>query len=206
MVIFRSPERLAWGALDLPILGAGQDWHGLPFWPPAGYSLAIDPEFLWFVIGRNKPAQPHPESSPGLFKPQLWRHDVGELFLAEAGGGRYLEFNLAPNAAWWSCVFHGPRMRMFEKDIPLAGVGTWATLAEDGSWMAAAALPLETLREKIGFDENFSTANVTFVLRAPDQRFISVADLGGGEPDFHRPDHFESFEIEPLSALSEAVV
>lgn len=204
MVIFRSPEILAWGSLDLPILGADQDWHGLPFWPPAGYSVAIDPEWLWFIAGRNKPAQPHPDSSPGLFKPQLWRHDVAELFLGEPGGGRYLEFNLAPNAAWWSCAFEGPRIRMFEKDIPLAGVGTWATLAADGSWMAAAALPLQTLRDLIGFDDN-SAANVAFILRAPQQRFITVTDLGGGEPDFHRPDRFEPMEIEPLPALSAAM-
>ena len=70
--------------------------------------------------------------------------------------------------------------------------------------MAAAGLPLETLRELIGFDEN-STANVAFILRAPTQRFISVADLGGGEPDFHKPDLFEPLEIEPLPVLSEAM-
>jgi len=204
MVIFRSSEILEWGSLDLPILGADQDWHGLPFWPPAGYSVTIDPEWLWFIAGRNKPAQPHPDSSPGLFKPQLWRHDVAELFLGEPGGGRYLEFHLAPNAAWWSCVFQGPRIRMFEKDIPLAGVGTWATLAADGSWMAAAALPLQTLRDLIGFDDN-STANVAFILKAPEQRFITVTDLGGGEPDFHRPDRFEPMEIELLPALSAAM-
>jgi len=166
--------------------------------------VAYDTEWLWFIVGRNKPAQPHPESSPGLFKAQLWRHDVAELFLCNPATGRYLEFNLAPNAAWWSCVFQGPRMRVCEKDIPLAGVGTWATLAADGSWMAAAAIPLQTLHEAIGFDEN-STINVTFILRAPDQRYISVADLGGGEPDFHRPDQFEALEIEPLPVLSQAV-
>ena len=35
-----------------------------------------------------------------------------------------------------------------------------------------------------------SRANVTFVLNSPEQRFLTAADSGGGEPDFHRPERF----------------
>lgn len=200
MVVFDSLRPLQWGALDLPILGLDHDWHGLPISPPAGYCVACDLERLWLVAGQNQPASVHPGALPGLFRAQLWRHDVAELFLGEPGGGRYLEFNLAPNAAWWSCLFTGPRVRAFEKDIPLAGVETWSSVAEDGSWMAAAAIPLEELREQIGFGPG-ATGNVAFILESPDQRFLTVEDLGGDRIDFHRPDRFPVLEHEALPDL-----
>lgn len=203
MMVFVSSRPLVWGALDLPILGLDRDWHGLPISPPAGYCVACDAERLWFLAGQNRPADVHPKALPGLFRAQLWRHDVAELFLGAPGGGNYLEFNLAPNGAWWSCLFVGPRIRASEKDIPLHGVETWSSLAPDGSWMAAASIPLEVLAAQIGFADG-ATGNVTFILESPDQRFLSVEDLGGGEPDFHRPDRFPVLECEALPDLPAA--
>jgi hypothetical protein len=48
--------------------------------------------------------------APGNFLAELWRHDVAELFIADPASGRYFEFNLAPNGAWWSCEFTAPRV------------------------------------------------------------------------------------------------
>lgn len=200
MVVFESPGLLEWGALDLPILGIDRDWFGLPFWPPAGYALAVDPLRLWFIAGHNRPAVVHPKSRPGLFKAQLWRHDVAELFLGDPATGAYLEFNLAPNAAWWSCRFDAPRIRKIERDVPLAGVETWTQSADDGSWMAVAAISLEVLVDTISFGRA-STGNVAFILESPQQRFLSVEDLGGGQQDFHRPAAFPPLEFEPLPAM-----
>jgi hypothetical protein len=201
MVVFRSPVPLVWGAFELPTIGLFDDWFGVSVVPPVGYCVVLDPARLWLVAGQDRPAEVHPASRPGLFRAQLWRHDVVELFVAGSGGGSYIEFNLAPNGAWWSCVFTGPRIRAHDQDIPLPGVETWANLAADGSWLAAAALSVEVLCEQIGFSEA-ATANVALILESPDQRFLTVEDLGGGPVDFHRPDHFPPLEFEPLPGLS----
>jgi len=189
MILFSSPEPLRWGALDLPLFGLGKDWHGAEISPAAGFALAQDGERLWFLASRAKPAAPHPEARPGKFVPRLWEHDVAELFLADLASGRYLEFNLAPNGAWWNAEFTAPRVRTDGANLAMPDVQTFAEQATDGSWVAALSLPLDVLQARIGYGPE-TRANVTFILDSPAQRFLTATDLGGGEPDFHRPDRF----------------
>lgn len=200
MVILRSPEPLAWGALDLPLLGVNRDWHGAPFDPPAGFSLAVDPQRLWFIAGHARPAELHPDARPGRFQPDLWRHDVAELFLADPATGRYLELNLAPNGAWWSGSFSAARVADEDAPPEVAGVECHASLAPTGTWMAAMSVPVSELEQRIAFGEN-TAANVCLILGTPEQRFLSVADLGGGEPDFHRPDRFPKLHFHSIDEL-----
>lgn len=194
---FISERPLAWGDLDLPMLGLTRDWHGAPLDPPAGLSLAMDDQRLWFVAHDRRPAKIHPQARPGAFQAELWRHDVAELFLADPVSGRYLELNLAPNGAWWSCEFTAPRVRAEATDIAMPGVATFADLAPDGSWVAAMALPLDLLRARLDFGPS-TRANVTMILGSPEQRFLTASDLGGGEPDFHQPGRFPRLVFVPL--------
>jgi hypothetical protein len=123
---------------------------------------------------------------------------VAELFLADPASGRYFEFNLAPNGAWWSCEFTAPRVRAEETDITMPEVATFADLAADGSWVAAMALPLDLLNARLGFGPA-TRGNVAMILESPGQRFVTAADLGGGEPDFHQPDRFPTIGFAPLA-------
>lgn len=198
MMVFESRELLAWGALDVPILGVERDWSGDPLRPEPGYCLVADPRRLWFIAHHRRPAALHPQAQPGAFQAELWKHDVAELFLADPGSGRYFEFNLAPNGAWWSCEFTAPRVRAEEVDIAMPEVATFADLAPDGSWVAAMALPLDLLKARLDFGAA-TRANVTFILESPDQRFVSASDLGGGTPDFHLPGRFPQLEFRPLA-------
>jgi hypothetical protein len=197
MIVFESPAPLAWGELDLPVSGISRDWTGAEISPAPLFSLAMDRERLWFVAGHARPAALHPRARPGAFQAELWKHDVAELFLADPAGGRYLEINLAPNGAWWSCEFTAPRVRAEETDIFLPDVATFADLAADGSWLAAIALPLDVLRARLGFGPT-TRANATFLLGSPEQRFFSANDLGGGEPDFHIPQRFSPLRFTAL--------
>ena len=198
MTIFTSPRALSWGALDVPLLGLEKDLAGDAVDPPAAFSLVTDPTHLWFVATHRKPAQLHPDARPGGFLAELWRHDVAELFLADPVSGRYLELNLSPNGAWWSCEFTAPRVRADEVDIAMPDVATFSELAADGTWVAAMALPLDLLRARIDFGKQ-TRANVTMILESPAQRFLSAADMGPGEPDFHQPDRFTEITPTPLS-------
>lgn len=197
MTLFQSAEPLVWGELDVPLYGLIKDWFGETCDPVPGFSLVVDERRLWFIANHRRPAELHPKSRPAGFLAELWRYDVAELFLSDPKSGRYFEFNLAPNGAWWSCEFTGPRVRAEEVDIAMPEVATFANLAPDGSWMAAMAIPLDLLRARLdfGFDTH---ANVTMILESPEQRFFSASNLGPGEPDFHRPETFPKVSFTPL--------
>lgn len=198
MTIFTSLRPLVWGELDVPMLGLEKDWFGAPLQPAAGFCLAMDEKRLWFIAHHRKAANLHPQARPGVFQAELWRHDVAELFISDPVSGRYFEFNLAPNAAWWSCEFTAPRVRAENTDIVMPEVATFSDMAADGAWVAAMAIPLDLLRARLDFGTE-TRANVTMILGSPDQKFITAADLGGGEPDFHLPHRFPTVVVAPLA-------
>lgn len=198
MVVYQSPVELQWGELDLPVHGISRDWSGGNFSPPAGFSLVEDPQRLWFIAHHRGAAEVHPLGRPGKFQAELWKHDVAELFLADPGSGRYFEFNLSPNGAWWSCEFTAPRVRAETVDFPMPDVATFADLAADGAWVAAMALPLDLLRARLDYGPE-TRMNVTFILESPAQKFLTAAAPGDGAPDFHLPDRFVKPERKPLS-------
>ncbi len=197
MTIFTSAVPLQWGELDVPLFGLGNDWSGAECQPPAGFCLVMDDARLWFLANHRKSAELHPKSRPGAFQAELWRYDVAELFIADPTSGRYLEFNLAPNGAWWTCEFTAPRVRADEVDIAMPDIATFADLAPDGSWLAAMAIPLDLLRARVDFGPE-TTANVAMILGPPAQKFLTATQLGGSEPDFHQPQGFGKVSFVPV--------
>jgi hypothetical protein len=197
MTIFTSAAPLIWGELDVPLFGLGKDWDGTVFQPVAGFSLVLDPRRLWFIANHRKPAELHPKSRPGAFQAELWHHDVAELFIADPASGRYFEFNLAPNSAWWTCEFIAPRVRAEEVEIAMPEIATFAELAPDGSWLAAMAIPRDLLEARLNFGVE-TRLNVAMILDSPTQKFLSATDLGGGDPDFHRSHGFSKVAFTPI--------
>ena len=184
MTIFTSPRPLVWGELDVPLFGLARDVHGATLQVPVAFSVVMDEWRLWLMVNHRRPARIHPQARPGLFKADLWQFDVAELFLGDPVSGRYFEFNLAPNGAWWSCEFTAPRVRADPVDIAMPEVATFSDMAPDGSWLAAMAIPLSLLKARLDFGPA-TRMNVAMILESPEQKFISATDLGGGEPDFH---------------------
>jgi hypothetical protein len=190
MTLFTSPTPVKWGELDLPLFGLGKDWDGAVVEPAAGFCVVVDPQRLWFLANHRKLARLHPRARPGLFQAELWKHDVAELFLADPVSGRYLEFNLAPNGAWWSCEFTAPRVRAEEMEIAMPEVATFSDMAPDGAWLAAMAIPLDLLRARVNFGKE-TRMNVAMILESPSQRFLTACEMGPGGPDFHQPGKFQ---------------
>ena len=184
-----SDKPLRWGSLDLSLFGVDQDWDGNKVEPQVAFGFAVDQDYLWFVAAHQTPPALHPDAQPGAFQTELWKYDVAEFFLLDPESGRYLEFNLAPNGAWWSAEFSAPRIRTEIGEHPFPEVATYAEIADDGSWMAAAALPISQLRERFHFGAE-SRLNACFIINSPEQQFLSAAKLNAPEPDFHLPDQF----------------
>jgi hypothetical protein len=197
MTIFTSPQRLIWGELDVPLFGLAKDLDGILLQEPAAFSLVVDAQHLWFIASHRKSARLHPQARPGRFQAELWRHDVAELFLFDPVSGRYFEFNLAPNGAWWTCEFIAPRVRADLAEIAMPEVATFSELSADGSWVAAMAIPVDLLKARLNFG-NETHVNVTMILESPVQKFISATDLGPGEPNFHQPEQFSKICFQPL--------
>ncbi|MBJ7256060.1 MAG: hypothetical protein JHC69_04605 [Akkermansiaceae bacterium] len=197
MTVFTSPQRLIWGELDVPLFGLAKDLDGILLQEPAAFSLVVDAQHLWFIASHRKSARLHPQARPGRFQAELWRHDVAELFLFDPVSGRYFEFNLAPNGAWWTCEFIAPRVRADLAEIAMPEVATFSELSADGSWVAAMAIPVDLLKARLNFG-NETHVNVTMILESPVQKFISATDLGPGEPNFHQPGQFTKICFQPL--------
>jgi hypothetical protein len=199
MTIFTSSRPLVWGELDVPLFGLAKEMGGAALQAPAGFSIVADDRHLWFIANHRKPARIHPQARPGAFQAELWKHDVAELFLSDPASGRYFEFNLAANGAWWTCEFSAPRVRADEAEIAMPEVATFSDLAPDGAWLAAMAIPLDLLRARLDFGPT-TRMNVTMILESPEQKFVSATDLGPGSPDFHQPGRFPEVRFQPLPA------
>jgi hypothetical protein len=189
MHILRSAKKLHWGELSLPVWGLEKDFHGGKRERPLMYSLAEDGEYLWFVAASASPAQLHPQARPGMFLSELWKYDVAELFIADSVSGRYAEFHLAANGAWWSGEFVGIRERAGDEDVPFPEVETYAEISLEGGWMAAMAIPIDLLQARIGYG-TASKMNVCFVADSPEAKHYSVVTLAGDRPNFHQPQAF----------------
>lgn len=168
------------------------DWYGEPVSAPVEYSFCIENDCLVFRAAQNAPVTIHPEARPGMFKAELWMYDTAEFFIADAEGKNYMEFNLCPNGAWWSCVFDAPRHAM--ADAPaITGVETTGSVTPD-AWGSTARIPLAYLRS-VGIDVDNCRLATTCILNSPDYQFCTTADDLSGEPDFHRPHSWALAEI-----------
>lgn len=185
---------------DLDTLGKSidQDWFGKPLANPARLIFWIDERRFHFLTRASpNPGLSHPGSQPSQYHAELWKYDVAEFFISDPSSGRYLEFNLAPNGAWWSCGFSAPREALSPEPKAIPDVIT-QTKQEGTSWFAKASLPLSWLQEHYHFGPD-SKINATFILASPRQIFLTAARPSEGEPDFHCPAEFLNVEFIALA-------
>lgn len=170
------------------------DWHGRPIQNPPSFLFWLDEDSLHFLARQEGgPGTPHPEGKPGEFRPELWKYDVAEFFLGTPDGRAYLEFNLSPEGAWWSCLFEERLVPGPTQPAPIPGVQAEGRRATS-FWEAAARIPRAWLEKRFPTDGDL-TLNATFILETPEQIFASAADLGEGQPDFHRPGQFPGVKL-----------
>ncbi len=172
---------------DAPWQQLHHEWYGTPIIPPFEFRCLLTADFLIVSARRSSPALLHPEASKGRFQEYLWKYDTAEFFLATPEGERYMEFNLAPNGAWWSAAFTAPRV--VNPDVPAVPEGVVATgHADAAGWQCEASIPL-TYLAAMGISPGkgpFRLAAAA-ILNSPEQLFLTTATDTSGKPDFHRP-------------------
>lgn len=164
------------------------DWFGAAIAAAPAFRLVLIPgEAIELHARANKHPVSAMDSTAGEFCEGLWQHDCAELFLANPATGHYIEFNIAPNGAWWSCLLESPRLRARIENLPLDGVVSEG-IEGVARWETKLHVPLAALPPEIGTDIHALRGNVTFCLgSAPRQIYVTYADLGTGTPDFHQP-------------------
>ncbi len=186
ILLHRSP--------DAPWQKLSCEWHGQSVEPPCEFRFCLTPDALLFSARRAAPALLHPEAREGAFQEELWRYDTAEFFITSTGGERYLEFNLAPNGAWWSAVFTDPRV--VDPTVPAVPGGVIARgKTDDAGWQCEVQIPLVSLAE-MGIFPGTSRMAATAILGSPNQIFLTTATDTSGCPDFHHPWHWEEATLQ----------
>jgi len=162
------------------------DWHGKKTRGEPQWGLDIKGGFLSLRGVVYAPPMRLSEGRGGSFVEGVWEKDLIELFLLNPDSGYYVEFNLGPQGEWWWCTFIAPRVRAVATPRPLLGVITNACISEE-SWDSTLYVPLSSLPRRLAFCPDTTKGNIAFCLGDP-QQYITLADLGDGPPDFHRPD------------------
>ncbi len=164
------------------------DWYGATVAGDPRWALAIEGvDLVLRGAAMVKPTRV-PMDAPGRFVEGLWDGDLVEVFLLNPATGYYLELNLAPRGGWWACGHTAPRVRVPQGAQLLDG-GRTRMVASDDRWDSILRVPLASLPAELAFDPAVTRGNVTMCLGNP-QQYLTVADLGGGNPDFHRPEHW----------------
>ncbi len=189
-VILQRSENAPWQRLQ-------HEWFGESVTPPFEFRFRLTPDALVFSARRPAPALLHPLAREGQFQEHLWKYDTAEFFIATADAERYLEFNLAPNGAWWAAAFTAPRLQ--ETALPTVPQGVRAHgHAGASGWECEAQLPLAPLRLMgISPGESPFRLAAAAILGSPEQRFLTTATEADGRPDFHRPWSWELAELAP---------
>lgn len=124
-----------------------REWAGACIGTPLRYCLAGTETELVYRAARNAAPSLHPVAPAGAFSTDLWRYHCAEFFLAAPEGTPYMEFNLAPNGAWWACLFAAPR-RAVVPAPDFSAIRAQGSVTPRG-WEAEMRVPL-TLLEACG--------------------------------------------------------
>jgi hypothetical protein len=165
-----------------------RDWFGAPAPAPARWAPRTGCGRLHFSGRADAPPNRLDRDSEGAFTEGLWGADGAELFLLNPAPGLYVEFNLSPGGAWWCCAFGAPRARAGAGPAPLPGAAARAA-GRGAGWLSELTVPLASLPSGLAFDAGATKGNIAFCLGRP-RRCFTLADLGGGAPDFHRPERW----------------
>ena len=153
--------------------------------PQAECAYRFDLENEFFEIAFLVQIAPfiNPDTTLQGFFEGLWHHDCGELWLCNPESGRYIEINLAPDGAWWSCVFSSPRVRDIECPHPKCSVKSFPS---KGGWTATLQIPKTEIKRCLSDVDNL-VGNITLVLGGDSELENLHSAVPLGAMDFHRP-------------------
>lgn len=164
----------------LPKQEMSRDWFGNALEQPFRWSLARDCDHLWACI--QLPARPSDvrRHAAGEFVEGLWEFDVVELFVMNSAG-RYQEFNVSVDGAWWAMSFSEYRQRDANSIKP-RGVKVHIGRG-DRNWQGAISIPLTSLEVELSKESKIHLSGI--VHGVTEAQYLSSAGPRDHKPDFH---------------------
>lgn len=161
------------------------DWYGNPLDSGLRWSLCLDDG--QGVYEAYMPFAPvdGTKLEKGDFVEGLWEHDVVELFLA-GSSGRYVEFNVSAQGAWWFMAFADYRKRT-SSDCERPEVSIQIDRSEQ-AWQVQLQFELTPIVAHLGEVTRVQIAGIHHATETP--VYLSSRTHLGGEPDFHHPSSF----------------
>ena len=103
-----------------------------------GISRADELRLDYHVVG-DIDALTIPSVQPPQRRDELWRHTCAEIFIAESGVQKYVEYNFSPSSQWAAYEFTGYRqgMKALVCEPPVIGVSRTGN-----EWLVHAEFPL----------------------------------------------------------------
>jgi hypothetical protein len=181
-LVFESEKPLSADALsEAPHSEERCDWSGVVMPQALRWCLARDPERLWVSI--ELPAPPSEPRKHGLgdFVEGLWENNVVELFLLE-DSGRYQEWNVSSDGAWWAMSFAGYRERE-PSPVKPEGVAIEIFAGAD-RWLAILSVPIRSLAVRLGDSTGVHVTGIVYSQEGV-PTYFSSAGSPSFNPDFH---------------------
>lgn len=169
-----------------------------PLFDPT-YSVVIDPDNLFFSVKIPETRNFDKSLNTGQFKPDLWKHDVVEIFFASDKNcatqsstvGQdcpYQEFNVSPAGAYWTVKFSAYRSRIPGTEEPVTGLQVESRSTITGK-ILSIMIPKNNIINQCSLGNN-SRINCCAILGNEPRTYFSTAALDNVKPDFH---HIESW-------------
>jgi len=166
-------------------------WHGTPLHNKMQADVAIHADHLSFSIQFDQATHCHPDSREGFYQQELWKYDVGELFLLNPQTKKYLEINLNVKGAWWVMRFSAIREADDHFDSLQTQIQVEVAVVDS---IAKFLIQRTHLEHLLGCPIQEATFNLTSVSNtSEDLGKVEYASLNLPtqeviEPDFHRYD------------------
>ncbi|MBU1429849.1 hypothetical protein KKF91_04710, partial [Myxococcota bacterium] len=125
----------------------------------------------------------------------LWRSTCFELFIAQAQGAAYIEWNLDPAGRYRVYLFSGPRARVEGAEARAASLCPrgFTSRPTPGGQIIEVTLPLHAIGEALG-DAPWR-AQPTAIIEGPAGLSYFAPAHPGPQPDFHRFDHLSPLDL-----------
>lgn len=176
-------------------------WDAFPYKPIVAVDLAASEKYLFalfFVRGLGLKAEFGKTNEP------VWQDSCTEIFIADADGGGYRNFEVNCIGTLLSAHQKGRGIDVepiSESDaariIRHTSVNSEPFKEKDGvhQWTAAVGIPFALL----GYEERPETLKANFYKCADGSRYphyLSWTPIDTSEPDFHRPEFFGTLNLE----------
>ncbi len=151
------------------------DWSGQPVNLPSPLSIRVNTASNMLEVHVEAPLfhNTPPSSTPGS-TPELWNHEVVELFIL-GEDERYLEIELGPHGHYLILQLHGTR-QVIKQGMSCA----YTTTIKGDSWSGTAHIPTSYL------PPNPTHFNLYAIHNTHNQRrYLSLTPTQTKKPDFH---------------------